>query len=85
MISKEGYQALMDLVEIFDNSIIEGEEVWCFKLIKEIVDGQVLREDICARKRILAEEQLCKAIDWLRSLGVVIEYQNELLAVINTP
>lgn len=80
---QEIYEAVMDLIEIFDNCTVNGEEVWCFKLIKDIIDGKVLIETINENKKMLAQMQINDSFEWIQSLGVTIKFKEEILALIN--
>jgi len=40
----EFYNQLKDLVEIHAKCTANGEDIFCFDLIKKIVDGEVLRK-----------------------------------------
>ena len=81
--NQEMYEAVIDLIEIFDNCTVNGEEVWCFKLIKDIIDGKILIETITENKKKLAQMQINDSLEWIQSLGVTIKYKEELLAFIN--
>lgn len=80
---QEIYEAVMDLIEIFDNCTVNGEEVWCFKLIKDIIDGKVLIETMNENKKMLAQMQINDSFEWIQSLGVTIKFKEEILALIN--
>ena len=81
--NQEMYEAVIDLIEIFDNCTVNGEDVWCFKLIKDIIDGKVLIETISENRRKLAQMQINDSWEWLQSLGVTIKFKEEILALIN--
>lgn len=76
------YEQLKDLVDIHDNCSSNGEEIFCFDLIKKIVDGEVVKEDISEEKLILAQKQLAESFEWFEIIGVTIEYQEELMKII---
>ena len=80
---QEIYEAVMDLIEIFDNCTVNGEEVWCFKLIKDRIDCKVLIETINENKKMLAQIQINDSFEWIQSLGVTIKFKEEILALIN--
>lgn len=79
----EFYEQLKDLVDIHDKCTSNGEEIFCFSLIKKIVDGEVLREDISEEQRLLAKKQLVESFEWFEIIGVTIEYQEELIKIIS--
>ena len=81
--NKEIYEAIIDLIEIFDNCTVNGEEVWCFKLIKDIIDGKVLIESISESRKKLAQMQIIDSLEWIQSFGVAIKFREEILALIN--
>ena len=81
--NQEMYEAVIDLIEIFDDCTVNGEDVWCFKLIKDIVDGKVLIETISENRRKLAQMQINDSFEWIQSLGVTIKFKEEILALIN--
>ena len=81
--NQEMYEAVIDLIEIFDNCTVNGEDVWCFKLIKDIIDGKVLIETISENRRKLAQMQINDSLEWLLSLGITIKFKEEILALIN--
>lgn len=81
--NQEMYEAVIDLIEIFDDCTVNGEDVWCFKLIKDIIDGKVLIETISENRRKLAQMQINDSLEWLQSLGVTIKFKEEILALIN--
>ncbi len=81
---KKIYAELLDLVDIHKNCISDGEEIFCFELIKEIVDGKIVKEEISKSKKVMAQKQLSESWEWLESLGVTIKYKNELENVINS-
>ena len=81
--NQEMYEAVIDLIEIFDDCTVNGEDVWCFKLIKDIIDGEVLIETISENRRKLAQMQINDSLEWLQSLGVTIKFKEEILALIN--
>lgn len=81
--NKEMYEAVIDLTEIFDNCTVNGEEIWCFKLIKDIIDGKVLIETISENKKKLAQMQINDSLEWIQSLGVAIKFKEEILAFIS--
>ena len=74
----EVYQALSDLVDIFNNCTANGQEVFCFELIKDIAEGKIKKESITEEKKIIARKQLDESMEWLQSLGVKTKYQQEL-------
>lgn len=78
----EFYEQLNDLVDIHNNCTSNGEEIFCFDLIKKIVDGEVLKENIDEEQRILAQKQLVESLEWFQIIGVTIEYQEELMKII---
>lgn len=78
----EFYEELKNLVDIHENCTANGEEIFCFKLIKEIVDGKVAKVDISEERRILAQKQLVESLEWFRIIGVTIKYQEELKNII---
>ncbi|MBR4083927.1 MAG: hypothetical protein IKK33_06545 [Lachnospiraceae bacterium] len=79
----EFYEQLNDLVDIHNNCTSNGEEIFCFDLIKKIVDGEVLKENINEEQRILAQKQLVESLEWFQIIGVTIEYQEELMKIIS--
>lgn len=81
--NQEMYEAVIDLIEIFDDCTVNGEDVWCFKLIKDIIDGKVLIETISENRRKLAQMQINDSLEWLQSLGVTNKFKEEILALIN--
>ena len=81
--NQEMYEAVIDLIEIFDDCTVNGEDVWCFKLIKDIIDGKVLIETISENRRKLAQMQINDSLEWIQSLGVTIKFKEEILAFIN--
>lgn len=81
--NQEMYEAVIDLIEIFDNCTVNGEDVWCFKLIKDIIDGKVLAQTISENRRKLAQMQINDSLEWLLSLGITIKFKEEILALIN--
>ena len=83
--NQEMYEEVMDLVGIFDGCTVDGEDVWCFKLIKDIIDGKVLIETISENRKKLAQMQINDSFEWLESLGpnIVIRFKEEILALIN--
>ncbi|MBQ4522051.1 MAG: hypothetical protein IJA10_03765 [Lachnospiraceae bacterium] len=82
--NQEAYQELLDLIEIFHNCTnVEGIEIWCFKFIKKIVDGEVLEEKISEEIRLLAKEQFDESMEWLHSMRVKVDYLEELRAFID--
>ena len=60
----EFYEQLNNLVDIHNNCTSNGEEIFCFDLIKKIVDGEVLKENINEEQRILAQKQLVESFEW---------------------
>ena len=70
-------------MDIHNNCTSNGEEIFCFDLIKKIVDGEVLKENISAEQRILAQKQLVESLEWFQIIGVTIEYQEELMKIIS--
>lgn len=76
------YEAVIDLIEIFENCSVDGEEVWCFKLIKDIIDGKVLVENISENKKKKAQMQINDSFEWLQSIGVTVKYKAEMIALI---
>ncbi|MEW4411889.1 hypothetical protein [Clostridium sp. AN503] len=54
---EKAYQALIELVDIFRDCYVDGEEISCFKLIKKIVDGEVIKESLDEETRLLAQRQ----------------------------
>lgn len=81
--NKELYEAVVDLTEIFDNCTVNGEEVWCFKLIKNIIDGKTLIETVSENRKNLAQMQINDSLEWIQSLGVTIKFKEEILELIN--
>ena len=78
----EIYQALMGLEEIFNDAFLEGEKIVCYKLIKEIVNGEISKQDISENERALAQRQLNLSMEWLQCIGVTIQYQDEFVKII---
>lgn len=73
------YKVLEEMVEIFDNSTIDGDNVWCFEFIKKIVDGEILKEDIDENIKLLARKQFEKEEEWFRlCFGIEMPYNEEL-------
>lgn len=81
--NQEFYEQLLELVDMHDNCTANGEEVFCFKLIKSIIDGEKNKNDISESQRMLAKKQLIESFEWFQILGVSIEYQEELMKVIS--
>ena len=81
--SIEFYEQLKDLVDIHDKCTSNGEEIFCFSLIKKIIDGEVLREEISKEQRTLAKKQLVESFEWFDMIGVTVEYQEELMKIIS--
>jgi len=82
-LNTEFYEQLRDLVDIHDNCIANGEEIFCFKLIKEIVDGKLSKEDLSEERRLLAQKQLVESFEWFHIIGVTIDYQEDLMKIIS--
>lgn len=70
-------------MDIHNNCTSNGEKIFCFDLIKKIVDGEVLKENISEEQRILAQKQLVESLEWFQIIGVTIEYQEELMKIIS--
>ena len=68
---------LDSLIEIFNDVLINGEEVSCFNLIKKMVENDVEIDPI-QRKKML--DQLKGCFDWLDSLNVKISCKEKLIA-----
>lgn len=82
--NQESYQALLDLIEIFHSCRDgEGTEIWCFKFIKKIVDGEILKENVSEKTKILAKKQFDVCIEWLRSIYVKVDCEEELRGIID--
>lgn len=81
--SREAYQELMELVEVFTDCSTDGEEIWCFNYIKRIVDGTLAMEEIGRERKIVAQKQLIESYEWLRSIGITTHYQEEIFSVIS--
>ena len=79
----EFYEQLKDLVDIHSNCTSDGEEIFCFDLIKKIVDGKVSKTDISEEKMLLAQKQLLESLEWFQIIGVKIKYQEELMKIIS--
>lgn len=79
----EFYEELEDLVDIHDGCTANGEEIFCFKLIKEILDGNILKTDLHEKQKRLAQKQLIESLEWFQSIGVTVEYKEELMKVIS--
>lgn len=78
----EFYNQLKDLVEIHDKCTANGEDIFCFDLIKKIVDGEVLKENINDEQQVLAYKQLVESLEWFQMIGITIEFQEELLKIL---
>ena len=70
-------------MEIHHNCTSNGEEVFCFELIKKIVDGDVSRENISEEQRLLAKKQLAESFELFEMIGVTVEFQEELMQLIS--
>ena len=83
--NQEMYEEVSALVGIFDGCTVDGEDVWCFKLIKDIIDGKVLIETISEDRKKLAQKQINDSFEWLERLGpnIKIRFKEEILALIN--
>ena len=79
----EFYEQLNGLVDVYKNSSSNGEEIICFNLIKDIVDGVVLKDDVRDEKLLLAKKQLAETIELFQIIGVTMEYKEELMKIIS--
>ncbi|MDE6517214.1 MAG: hypothetical protein K2L18_05120 [Acetatifactor sp.] len=80
---EEVYQELTDLVNVFRDCYADGEPVWCFEFIKQIVDGGATRDCISEVTKRAARKQLIESYEWLQSLNVKTRFQEELLSAID--
>lgn len=74
------YEALLDLIEIFEDTTIGNQEIDCFNLMKRIVDGKISKESLDNDKKLQAQRQLDAAKTWLQSLNIKLEYKEELFS-----
>lgn len=75
----EFYKEIEDLVDIHENCLSNGKEIVCFKLIRDIVDGKVLKENVSIAKKKLAQEQLAESLEWLESIGISVKYKEDFI------
>ena len=80
---KKFYEQLKDLVDIHDNCNSDGQEIFCFDLIKKIVDGEILKENINGDQILRAQKQLKESFEWFQIIGITVEYQEELMKIIS--
>ena len=76
------YQSLEDLVEIFSDCSVEGEDIQCFDIMKNIVDGKWLIGNMDEELKIRMQKQLRASLEWLRSLGIETKYQQEFMGIL---
>ena len=74
------YKAVVDLIDIFANSTIDGEKVICYEIIKGIIDGNILKEKISPNEKITVNKQIIDSLEWLEGLGVTTKYKEEIMA-----
>lgn len=77
------YEQLQELVNMHEKCTSDGEEIFCFKLIKSIIDGEKTISDISESKIKLAQKQLNESFEWFEIIGVSVEYKEELMKVIS--
>lgn len=63
---EKDYEILCDLVEFFENSKLDGEEIFCFALIKKMIDEEILVECIKENMRIVAKKQMEKVEEYFQ-------------------
>ena len=81
--NQESYQQLITLIELFHNCTDgDGTEIWCFKYIKKIVDGEILLENESEKTKAFAKEQFDESISWIQSMNVKVDYIEELREVV---
>lgn len=79
----EVYRELADLVDVFSDCYADGELVWCFEFIKQIVDDGAPQDCISEETKKAARKQLIESFEWLQSLHVKTRFQEELLSTID--
>ena len=82
-VREEVYQELTDLVNVFCDCYADGEPVWCFEFVKQIVDGGATQDCISEETKRAARKQVIESYEWLQSLNVKTRFQKEILSTID--
>lgn len=80
VMDQQQYQELETLIDIFDGMFFDGEDVQCFRFLKNLVDNQLDVADVKKEEKERMKKQLKEALDWLASLNVRIKCKDEFIS-----
>ena len=70
VMDEKDYELLCELVEHFENSKLNGEEIFCFVLMKKMIDEKILVECIEENTRITAKKQMEKVEEYFQCFNL---------------